>query len=156
MADDKIVLTKDGLKDLEDELLERTTETRKKIADEIDTARQQGDLSENAAYKSAMESKEFNENRISKLEDMIKNAEVSGKSKKGAGISVGVSVTVENTDSGTKQEFQIVGQSEADPVARKISLDSPIGSALKGKKEGDTVTVDLPAGEIVFKIVKIN
>jgi len=155
MADDKILLTQDGLDDLKAELEERITVTRKKIADEIDAARQQGDLSENAAYKSAMESKEFNENRIAKLEDMIKNAEVTKKSSKGAGVAVGTTVILE-TDSGSKQEFQIVGQSEADPAERKISLDSPIGAALKAKKEGDTVTVDLPAGEVEFKIVTIK
>ncbi|KXK26213.1 MAG: Transcription elongation factor GreA [candidate division WS6 bacterium OLB20] len=86
---------------------------------------------------------------------MIKNAEIS-KTTKGGGVSVGKTVTVENTETGVKQEFQIVGQSEADPAARKISLDSPIGAALKGKKEGDTVTVDLPVGEVEFRIVKIG
>lgn len=153
--DKTIKLTKQGLKDLEAELEERTTITRSKIADEIDKARQQGDLSENAAYKAAIESNEFNETKISKLEEMLKYAVVEDYSNK-SGINIGSKVKLKNVDRGVEQEFEIVGQNESDPVSKKISIKSPIGAALKGKNEGDDVVVQLPAGQVKYKIVKVS
>ncbi|MBW7953615.1 MAG: transcription elongation factor GreA [Candidatus Dojkabacteria bacterium] len=151
----KLLLTQEGFDELEKELNERISVTRNKIADDIDHARQQGDLSENAAYKAAMEAKEFNENRIAKIEDMLKNAEISVASK-GKKVDIGKTVTLVIKGDSKPIEFQIVGHSEADPAQRKISPESPIGSALMGKKEGDKVLVELPAGSVEYLIKKVN
>src|SRR5690606_31674912 len=133
----KVILSKDGLAKRKQELEERKTLTRQKIADEIDKARQQGDLSENAAYKAALESKEFNENRIEELEDIIKNAEVveNTNNKK---VGIGSEVEVENLSNGQAVTFKIVGDREADPATRAVSINSPIGSALNNKTVGET------------------
>jgi len=153
--DDKILLTGKGLKDLQAELEERKTVVRKQIADEIEVARQQGDLSENSAYKQAMENKEFNENRITILEGMINNSEIV-KANKTNKVGIGSRVKVVSTSNRNESEYTVVGQSESDPAKGKISIISPIGAALNGKKVGDKVSVDLPAGKIIFEIKKIS
>ncbi|MFQ5492821.1 MAG: transcription elongation factor GreA [Candidatus Dojkabacteria bacterium] len=153
--DDKTVLTKSGLSELMSELTERKSVTRIKIADDIDKARQQGDLSENAAYSSALESKEFNENRIKKIEGIINNSVVKSK-KSGSIISIGSKVKIQNIASNTEQSFELVGDNEADSTKGRISISSPIGDALKGMKKGDRIKVPLPVGEIEFKIISVD
>src|SRR3990172_12372614 len=112
--DDKILLTGKGLKDLQAELEERKTVVRKQIADEIEVARQQGDLSENSAYKQAMENKEFNENRITILEGMINNSEIV-KANKTNKVGIGSRVKVVSTSNRNESEYTVVCQSESDP-----------------------------------------
>ncbi len=153
--DDKLIMTQQGQDELKKELEERKTKTRTSVADEIETARQQGDLSENSAYKHALENKEFNEARISQLEDMINNSEINAKNKKGV-VGIGSKVKIQNTGDNTTTEFAIVGQSESDPAKGKISNSSPIGAALMDKKTGDKVEVELPAGKVVFVIKQIK
>ncbi|MCA9385783.1 transcription elongation factor GreA [Candidatus Dojkabacteria bacterium] len=152
MDDNKVILTADGLQELKDELSERVNVTRSKIADDIKLARDQGDLSENAAYKAAMESKDFNENRIDELEKLIKNAVVKKANPKNDKIDLGESVLLVNKDTGKEMKYTIVGSNEADPTKGKISLDSPIGEAVMGKKYGDVVDINLPTGTISFEI----
>jgi len=153
--DDKLIMTQKGQDELKKELEERKLKTRKTVADEIETARQQGDLSENSAYKNALENKEFNEVRISQLEDMINNSEITAKNKKGV-VGIGSKVKIQNSGDNSITEFAIVGQSESDPAKGKISNSSPIGAALMDKKVGETVAVELPAGKVVFVIKQIN
>lgn len=155
MDDNSLTFTEEGLKNIEEELEDRKTNVRTKIADDIDKAREQGDLSENAAYKAALEAKEFNENRITELEDMLNRATISEKAEKGL-VGIGVKVKLQNLSNNSEYEFDIVGQSEADPVNKKISIESPIGAAIKGKKKGDEVVVDLPTGEVKYKILAIE
>lgn len=155
MDDNSLTFTEEGLKNIEEELEDRKTNVRTKIADDIDKAREQGDLSENAAYKAALEAKEFNENRITELKDMLNRATISEKAEKGL-VGIGVKVKLQNLSNNSEYEFDIVGQSEADPVNKKISIESPIGAAIKGKKKGDEVVVDLPTGEVKYKILAIE
>lgn len=151
---DKNQVTQQGYDDLIKELDERKSDIRDKIADEIEKARQQGDLSENSAYKQAMESKEFNENRISQLEEIINNSEIITKESNHI-IGIGNKVDVLNQTNGQEMQFFIVGAKEADPRIGKISIESPIGMALSGKKKDDIVKVNLPIGEVIYQILKV-
>jgi len=153
MEDKKIGLSHKGHKKLQDELKERMTTVRSKIADEIEQARELGDLSENSAYKSAMESKDFNETKISELEKIIKNSEIIEHDDLST-VGIGSKVTLKKD--GTKMIYNVVGESEADPTTKKISLNSPIGKAIAGKKEGDEIIVNTPVGDVVYKLISIK
>lgn len=155
MNADKQIITQEGYDKMVDEITERETVIREKIADDIEHAREQGDLSENSAYKAAMEAKEFNENQISILKENLAKSEVSKTSSKGK-IGLGAKVTLENKTNGNKVEYQLVGNNEADPVERKISLESPIGKVIEGRDVGDIVKVTTPGGEVEFIIKNIS
>lgn len=155
MNADKQIITQEGYDKMVDEITERETVIREKIADDIEHAREQGDLSENSAYKAAMEAKEFNENQISILKENLAKSEVSKTSSKGR-IGLGAKVTLENKTNGNKVEYQLVGNNEADPVERKISLESPIGKVIEGRDVGDIVKVTTPGGEVEFIIKNIS
>jgi len=153
MEDKKIGLSHKGYKKLQDELKDRITTVRSKIADEIEQARELGDLSENSAYKSAMESKDFNETKISELEEIIKNSEII-ENEDISTVGIGSTVTLKNDN--IKIKYDVVGENEADPTAKKISLNSPIGKAIAGKRKGDEVTVITPMGDVIYKLVSIK
>ena len=148
------LITKDGLKKLEDELEERTTTVRQEIANAIKEAKEQGDLSENAEYSEAKRQQNDNETRVSELEVMIKEAEVVERDKKDDTVQLGSTVTVKVK--GSEIVFEMVGSNEADPEERKISNESPIGKALMGHGKGDTVEVEMPAGAAKYEIVDVN
>lgn len=152
---DKMVLTKEGLAKLEEELDYLKNEKRHQVADRIKQAKEFGDLSENAEYQEAKEEQAFVEGRILELDSIIKTAVVAEKTNGSDKVSIGSKVTVEK-DGGDKTEFTIVGSTEADPVNRKISLDSPLAQALIDKKVGDETEVELPAGKVTYKILEIN
>jgi len=150
----KIQFTQTGL----DEILAELNDLKgKKLADAIERvarARDFGDLSENAEYHAAKEELSFIEGRIEELENIIAKAEVVGsKAKKGA-VDIGCKVTV--TLNGKEHTYEIVGEWEADPLKKKISHTSPLGQALHGKKMGDAVEFEAPAGKVVYKIKKIH
>ncbi len=148
-------LTKQGLLDLKAELLDLTDVKRPKLVDRLANARSQGDLSENSDYQSAKEELEFLDGRIDELAEVIKNAVVvEDKVSPNGGIGIGTAVTVKVN--GKEVLFHIVGEWEADPMNKKISHDSPLGSALLGKKVGDKAEVDAPAGRIVYEVVKVG
>lgn len=145
-------ITEQGKKDLEAEL-KGLVDSRGEVADEIATARENGDLSENAEYTAAREKQARVESRIAEIEEILDGAQIissDGDDK----VSLGDQVTVSLDDK--EMAFNIVGAIEADPLNDKISHESPLGSALIGKKVGDTATVKTPKGEKVYKIVKIN
>jgi len=151
----QVILTQDGLDELKKELNERK-KIREKIANEIAQARDQGDLSENAAYTAALEKKQFNEERIIELRKMIANAKVK-KGKKGDEIvGLGEKVHLVRIEDDQEYDYILVGESEADPMHNKISIASPIGKAINGKSEGETITVTLPNGKEKYKIVKVG
>lgn len=152
----KNLVSKEGLAELEKELEERKTLTREEIANEIEKAREQGDLSENAAYKSAMEKKEMNEMLISKLEEMIANSEVIEENSRKNSVGLGNKIKFELEATGAVSEYELVGQSEADPSSGKISIQSPLGLAMLKKKKGDLFKLSTPAGENTYKIIEIN
>ncbi len=146
-------LTKEGLTELKEKLQQLKTVRRREIAEAIHTAKEQGDLSENAEYASAKEEQNRIEQEIAQLEDTIKNAQVitkSGNSK----VNIGCTVTLD-CDGKTK-EYRIVGSNEADPLAGKISNESPIGQAILGAKKGDTVEIPTPAGSKKCTVKKIS
>ena len=138
-------LTKEGLRQYEDELHDLKVNRRQEIAQKIKEARDQGDLSENAEYDAAKDEQGKIEDRIAELEELLKNAEI---------IS-GTFVKVKNMESGDTIEYKIVGSSQADSLNFMISDESPVGRALKESKKGETVKVETPAGVLKFKIIDI-
>lgn len=145
-------ITQAGLEKLKTELNERIAK-REELKTMIEEMRNRGDLSENDGYTLALEDNESNERRIAELEELVTNAVVVNDIGMHV-VSIGNSVEVD--DEGKSTVFEIVGESETDPMSGKISSSSPIGSALMGKKVGDTAKVQLPKGETEFKILKIS
>lgn len=146
-------LTQSGVDELQAEL-DSLILKRAGIADAIKTAREQGDLAENAEYQSARAEQERNESRISEIENILLNVEIIKKPKGDSKVQLGSTVKLKG-DSKTK-EFQVVGTVEADPLSGKISDESPIGQALLGKKVGDSVEITTPTGTDSYKIVEIG
>lgn len=145
------LVTKDGLKKLQDELEERKTKVRQEIAQAIKEAKEQGDLSENAEYSEAKRLQSENETRISELDMMIKEAQVVAPDKSASGIQIGSVVKI--VCNKTEYSYAIVSSHEADPASGKISHESPIGKALIGKKAGDEVSVGTPGGTMKCKVI---
>ncbi len=150
----QIQITKQGFESLKKDLGELMDVKRPKLVERLSYARSQGDLSENSDYQNAKEELEFLDGRISELQEVLKNAVVvSGKSKNDE-ASIGTKITLKVN--GKKHIYQIVGDWEADPINKKISHTSPLGQALVGKKAGDKVEVEAPAGKITYKILAIE
>jgi transcription elongation factor GreA len=150
-------MTVAGFAALEAELKRRQQEERPRIIQAIAEARSHGDLSENAEYHAAKESQSLNEGRITELEDKISRADVIDVSKlSGNTIKFGATVTLIDEDTESEKRYQIVGDSEAEVKAGKVSISSPISRALIGKKVGDTVEVNTPGGGKSYEIVKID
>lgn len=147
-------ISKEGLEKLKSELA-KLKEKRFEISKKIEEAKALGDLSENNEYHEARESQAFNEGKIKELEEKIKSATIiKGQGRKPSNVCVGSKITVKNGQ-GTK-DFLIVGSEEADPLAGKISNESPIGQAFLGKKAKDQVEIETPAGKIVYKIISVS
>lgn len=153
----KNLLTYEGLKNLEQELENLKVVKRKEVAQKIREAREQGDLSENAEYDAAKDEQRDIEARIEEIEKILKNAEVIVDDdidvKK---INVGCQVTLFDVDADEEVTYHIVGSSEANSLKKKISNESPLGSALVGKSIGDVVTVETLSGELQFKVLDIQ
>lgn len=150
----KNLITQDGYEKLLNELKERETTTREKIANEIENARAQGDLSENAAYTAAMNSKEFNEARITELKELISDSEIIENNTDNNFVEMGEEFILVQQETNKKLKYKLVGVNEANPQEGKISSDSPIGGAVLGQKYGSEVEINLPSGKIKFKIEK--
>jgi transcription elongation factor GreA len=146
-------LTQSGVDELQAEL-DTLTAKRADIADAIKSARELGDLAENAEYQSARAEQERNETRISEIENILLNTEIIKKPRGDSKVQLGSSVKLK-ADGKTK-EFQVVGTVEADPLSGKISDESPIGRALLGKKEGESVEIATPSDTTAYKIVDIS
>ena len=153
----KVVLSKEGYQKYEEELLHLKGERRTEIAEKIKDAREQGDLSENAEYDAAKDEQREIEMRIEQIENILKNAEVVDKSdfKKGT-IGVGSHVKVLDVKANEEIEYDIVGATEANSLSGKISNESPLGSALLGKKKGDEVEVKLARGSLKVQVLKVS
>lgn len=146
-------LTQEGVDELQAEL-ESLLAKRAGIADAIRTARELGDLAENAEYQSARADQERNDIRISEIENIVQNVEVIKKPKGGKAVQLGSQVKLKGD--GKTKDFQVVGTVEADPLNGKISDESPIGQALLGKKEGDNIEIHTPGETTTYKIVSIS
>ena len=153
----KNIMTYEGIKKLEEELEYLKTVRRKEITEKIKVALGYGDLSEYSEYDEAKNDQAFNEGRIIQLENMLKNAVVVDESEIPTDkVSVGSIVKVMDYEFDEEVEYAIVGSAEADPMNFKISNESPVGSALLGKKVGDVVEVTVPSGVSKFEILEIR
>jgi transcription elongation factor GreA len=149
-------MTKQGAQQLKDELYRLKHEERPKVVDAIATAREHGDLSENAEYDAAKEQQAFVEARIRELEDKIARAQVIDPAELDMDtVAFGATVDLVDEDSGKEVQYQIVGDEEADIKQNKISINAPIARALIGRAEEDVVEVQAPGGSRNYEIVKI-
>lgn len=153
----KYVITYSGVKKLEEELQYLKTTKRKEVTEKIKLALSFGDLSENSEYDEAKNDQAFLEGKIAQIENMLKNAVIIDESELNNDIvSVGSKVKVMDYEFDEEVLFSIVGSAEADPMENKISNESPVGSALIGKKVGDVVEVQVPDGVNKYKILDIT
>ncbi len=146
-------LTAAGVAELKAEL-EKLIAKRSSIAEAIKTARELGDLTENAEYQSARAEQDRNETRIAEIENIVQNVELIKKPRGASKVQLGSSVKLKSD--GKTKEFQIVGTVEADPLSGKISDESPIGQALLGKQVGDAVEIVTPVDTATYKVVSIS
>ena len=157
MADSKKrLLTYAGLKALEDELENLKVVKRKEVAAKIREAREQGDLSENAEYDAAKEEQAQIEAEIREMEDILLNCKIIDKPTNEGEVSIGSTVTVYDEEFDENLVLQILGSTESNPAKGIISNNSPVGSALRGKKIGERVTIKLDSGDITYKIVDVK
>lgn len=148
-------ISQEGLEKFKEELNRLKNVDRPEVIERIEKARELGDLSENAEYHDARQNQSFIEGRIQELESLIKNSVVIKNNKKSNIISLGSTVHA-SCDNGMKIKYTIVGHSEANPSAGKISNESPLGKAFIGKTIGDEFELEVPAGKIKCKIDKIE
>lgn len=149
--------TEEGLKKLKDELHHMKTVLRPSISDQIAEARDKGDLSENAEYDAAKEAQGLLEMKISKLETIVANARIIDESAMdNSKVFILSKVKIKNVANGMEMEYTLVAENEADLKAKKISVDSPIGKGLLGKKQGEIADVETPNGIIKFEVVEIS
>ena len=156
MAEDKqIILTYEGLKQLEDELQNLKVNRRREVAQKIKEAREQGDLSENAEYDAARDEQREIENRISEIDRILKNAVTADEgSQNKETVNFGSSVTFEDMETHVSYTYKLVGSTESDILNGKISNESPVGERLIGSKVGQIITVETPSGTMNYKITK--
>ena len=150
----KIYLTKDGLSELKKEFEELTVIKRPEVLSRVSAARNLGDLSENAEYSAAKEDLSFIDGRIDELEELLKQAVVISESHSNHIVKLGSKVTLHHR--GKKEVYTVVGEWEADPEEKKISHKSPLGVALLGKRVGEKIEVEAPAGKILYTIKSIS
>ncbi|MAO56017.1 MAG: transcription elongation factor GreA [Rhodospirillaceae bacterium] len=154
---DKIPMTREGLKTLEEELKRLKTEDRPAVIQAIATAREHGDLSENAEYDAAREKQGFIEGRVAELEAVISRAEVIDTSgMTGDTVRFGATVVLADDDTGKEVTYRIVGEHEADLEKGKISITSPLARALVGKSVDDSVEVTTPGGSKGYEICEVS
>ncbi|GAB6932092.1 MAG TPA: transcription elongation factor GreA [Calditerricola sp.] len=157
MSEKEVILTPDGLKKLEEELEYLKSVKRREVAERIKTAISYGDLSENSEYENAKNEQAFIEGRIITLEKMLRNARVIQSDDVGTDVvTIGSTVKLRDLEFDEIVEYTIVGSAESDPMANKISNESPVGKALLGKPKGAIVEVQAPAGTIQYEIVDIK
>lgn len=159
-ADEQTLVTREGLKTLQEELAHLKTDRRLEVAKRLKEAISYGDLSENSEDEEAKNEQAFVEGRILELERKIKNAKIIGSKKdittKSKCVEIGSTVTARNKTEGHDQEtFVIVGSTEADPTSKKISNESPLGKAFLGHMKGEIVQVIAPAGTHKYEILKV-
>ena len=154
---DKLPMTAEGLKSLEDELKRLRGEERPAVIKAIEVAREHGDLSENAEYHAARDRQSFIEGRLAELEDMISRADViDPKTLSGKIVRFGATVKLADEDTDEESTYQIVGSHEADVESGRLSLTSPLARALIGKTVSDSVEVTTPGGSKSYEVLKVT
>ena len=153
----EVILTPEGHKKLKQEIEYLSNEKRREVAERIKTAREFGDISENAEYDDAKNEQALLEHRIAQLEERLRNARVITKKEISKDVvSIGSRVKLRDVDAKETIEYRIVGSAEANPMENKLSNESPVGKAIIGKKKGETVEVAAPRGALKFKIMDIK
>jgi transcription elongation factor GreA len=152
-----VILTKEGYQKLKHEIEYLSTDRRREVADRIKTAREFGDIAENAEYDDAKNEQAMLEARIAKLEERLASARVIEKRDIAKDVvSIGSKVRLRDVDAKQTIEYHIVGSAEANPAEYKLSNESPVGQAILGKKKGETVEVKTPRGSLKYKILEIK
>lgn len=155
--DEAVILTREGYENLKEELNNLKTVRRKEVAERLKIAIDFGDLSENSEYDDAKNEQAFIEGRIQTIEATLHNAQVIEDGQRSAGVvNIGSYVTVRDVELDDTEEYRIVGTSEADPMQNKISNESPLGAALLGKRQGQTIKVSAPVGDIAYEILTVS
>ena len=153
----QVLLTDDGLRNLEQELEYLKTVKRKEIAEKIKVALSFGDLSENSEYDEAKNEQAITEARIADIESMLKNVKIIDKSELSTEvIHIGSNIKVNDVEFDEVCDYQIVGSNEADRANGRISDESPVGKGLLGHKVGDRVEIETPAGTMVYEVLEIS
>lgn len=157
MQEKEVVLTQEGLEKHEHELMTLKSVRRREVADRIKQAIEFGDISENSEYEDAKNEQAFIEGRILTLEKMLRNAVViqnmEGRSNQ---VQLGSTVLIKDMEYNDQIEYTIVGAAEANPEKNFISNESPVGKAALGRKKGDVIEVEVPAGVIKYKLMAIK
>jgi transcription elongation factor GreA len=152
-----VILTPEGYEKLKQEIELLSNDRRREVAERIRTAREFGDIAENAEYDDAKNEQALLEHRIATLEDRLRNARVITKKDIAKDVvSIGSKVKLRDIDAKQTVEYRIVGSAEANPAENKLSNESPVGRAIIGKKKGETVEVVAPRGAMKFKILEIK
>jgi len=152
----EIILTPEGLNKLEQELENLKIVKRRDVAERIKQAIEFGDISENSEYEDAKNEQAFIEGRIITLEKLLRNVRViEHKDNDTDVVHIGAKVTLQDVEFGDEVIYTLVGSAEADPMNKRISNESPVGKAIIGKKKGDIVEVNAPAGNVKYKIVEV-
>ena len=152
-----VILTPEGYEKLKQEIDYLTSDKRREVADRIRTAREFGDISENAEYDDAKNEQALLEQRIATLEERLRNARVIDKKEIAKDVvSIGSKVRLKDVDANETIEYHIVGSAEANPAEHRLSNESPVGKAIIGHKKGDVVEVTAPRGSLKFKIMDIK
>jgi transcription elongation factor GreA len=153
----EVILTEEGLKQLQDEVKHLSDVKREEVAERIKQAREFGDISENSEYDDAKNEQALLEHRISTLQEKLRRARVIKDADIDTDhVSVGSTVTLRDKKAGDIRIYTLVGSAEADPLKARLSNESPVGQAIIGKKVGDLVTVTIPAGALDLEILAIG
>lgn len=157
LSEKEVLLSLEGLKQLEQELIHLRTVKRLEVAERIKQAREYGDISENSEYEDAKNAQAFIEGRILVLEKTLRNARIIDDPVEGnTAVALGTTVVLKDLEFGDTLEYTIVGTLEADPAHNRISNESPVGRAIMGHPEGMIVEVDAPDGTIKYQILEIK
>ena len=152
-----VILTPEGYEKLKQEIEYLSNDKRREVADRIRTAREFGDIAENAEYDDAKNEQALLEHRIATLEERLRNARVITKKDVAKDVvSIGSKVKLRDIDAKQTVEYRIVGSAEANPAENKLSNESPVGKAIIGHKKGDVVEVTAPRGSLKFKVLEIK
>jgi transcription elongation factor GreA len=152
-----VILTPEGYEKLKQEIEYLSNDKRREVADRIRTAREFGDIAENAEYDDAKNEQALLEHRIATLEERLRNARVISKKDVAKDVvSIGSKVKLRDISAKQTFEYRIVGSAEANPAENKLSNESPVGKAIIGKKKGETVEVTTPRGSLKYKILDIQ
>ncbi len=151
---DTSYVTKEGLEKLKAELFDLKKRQRPDLISRLETAKALGDLSENAEYHEAKDALAFAEGRIREIQMTLNDIQIIEDNEVSGTVMIGSTIEVESN--GKKKTYQIVGSTEADPLAGRISNESPLGAAFLGRKMGESVPVETPSGRVIYTIINVS